>query len=265
MTGTPGSAFKPKVVLYLRKSLDKSDGESLSYAAQRTQCLGLAAKIFPKGFAVKKIIYSNEKGTSLRRPHLLKALKQCAKHRAALFVGRPDRLARNIMIFSTLLMTPLTIFFASFPWLNLNNSSSADERASLLRAALEAHNEGKRISERALNIQPGLKRAMKKMGGRAHTAGSTAIRQQMLAEARRFKAEFKRLKEKQLSPAQIAANLNKRGETTPSLLPSAMNAHEWTAKRVRNHMVRVGLLRHTKMMRAMRAAIAMKKKKKKRA
>ena len=80
----------------------------------------------------------------------------------------PDRLARNMLVFCAILLSSATIFFGSLPWLD-SRVATEDERAAVFRAALEGCLEGSRISERTRNVMVSVRKAMKKMGGNAHS------------------------------------------------------------------------------------------------
>jgi DNA invertase Pin-like site-specific DNA recombinase len=83
-------------------------------------------------------------------------------------------------------MAKIPIFFAEFPTLHLENATLA-ERSSILRAALESHIEGQRISERISAVMPMVRKRKKLMGGRAHSKGSQTKKAMANAEALQIK------------------------------------------------------------------------------
>jgi len=223
-----------KVVKFLRKSKNGTPGglKAMTYEAQSKLCDDFLNQRFKK-WEVVATVKSVERGTALTRPTLMHALEMCVQHGAVLLIGKVNRLARNISVFSSLMLTPLVMFFAELPFFDPRTASRL-ERSSLYRASLEAHLEGLRISERTLAVMPIVRHRKKKMGGSAHKAGSMANRKNAMNEAKRIKDKLVDYKKRHpdCSAPQIAAFLASKNIKTDQ-------GTKFTDRRVRAHMKRL--------------------------
>ena len=153
-----------KVVMLLRKSKANNGRDtSLSLEAQK-QLVATFLKTYYQKHSVVAIIESKESGMTQRRPDLFRALRICAKEGAVLAVAKVDRLARNIMLFMSLLQMKIPIAFAEYPTINFKSCTGGEKKA-ILRAAMEGYIEGMSISERTRSVMPLLKKGKTKMGG----------------------------------------------------------------------------------------------------
>ena len=229
---------KPNVVLFLRKSKSGSTQtvEPMTYQAQQDAIKSFCKMKF-KHYRVVATIKSRESGVALHRPILQRAIALCFKEQAALMLAKVDRLARLISIFDAMLLANIPMFFAEFPTMDLRKVTLA-ERSAIMRAALESHLEGLRVSERIATVMPIVKRKGKKMGGRAHDKGSKKRKANALAEAKRVKPKILKYmrKDKFWSAPKVATNLNDSGVTTD-------NGKQFTPRVVKSHMMKLKLFK----------------------
>ena len=108
------SKRKTRVVKLLRKSKGGNrQQEPMSFDAQNSVCDNFIRKQFGK-VKIVSVIKSRESGVALRRPHLIQAARICVKEDAILVVAKVDRLARNIVLFMTLLLSGIRIYFTEY-------------------------------------------------------------------------------------------------------------------------------------------------------
>ena len=160
----------------------------MTFDAQSSMCDKFAKNKFGK-VKIVSVIKSRESGVTLNRPHLLQAVRACCTKDAILVTSKVDRLARNITVFTSLLMLDLPIWFAEYPTLDMRKGTLA-ERSAVIRQALEGHLEGLRISERTRAVMPLVKKAGKKVGGQAHSKGSKKNKKLAQEEALRIKNDL---------------------------------------------------------------------------
>ena len=188
-------------------------------------------------------IKSSESGLAWKRPDLLKALKVAAKSGACLLVSKVDRLARNLVAFLAVTELPIRIVFADHPHIYTPNMTVA-ERSALYRAAMESHLEALKIGERTAVALARKQKQGVKMGGRAHSEGSKALRKRAVNEAKRVKGDIGQIVKSNpnCGPRRIAINLNEKNILTDQGLP-----FKW--QRVKSRMIHNGQWKYPVMKR----------------
>ena len=118
-----------------------------------------------------------------------------------------------------LLMTPLTIVFGTLIFIDVS-TCTVDEKCGLFYAALAAHIEGLRVSERALSVVPRIKASMKRMGGAARGAGSKARRLRAIDEAKTLRPHLAKMTKEGKSASAMAEALIAMAARKPSMRPA---------------------------------------------
>ena len=218
------AAHHGKFVSYYRVSTDRQGRSGLGLEAQKE---AVQQRLDRGRWQLIAEFLEIESGKRARRPQLDAALAACKKHKAKLVVAKLDRLSRNVSFLLKLIDSDVEVFFADLPELN-----GAMGRFMLTTMASVAELEAGLISERT---KAALK-AAKARGVRLGRYGAEVLEPKFKEEARRRAVELTsviaELRSKDLSLAQMAAELNRRKVATP-------RGGRWDHSSVRNVLKRL--------------------------
>lgn len=218
------AAHHGKFVSYYRVSTDRQGRSGLGLEAQKE---AVQQRLDRGRWQLIAEFLEIESGKRARRPQLDAALAACKKHKAKLVVAKLDRLSRNVSFLLKLIDSGVEVFFADLPELN-----GAMGRFMLTTMASVAELEAGLISERT---KAALK-AAKARGVRLGRYGAEVLAPKFKEEARRRAVELTsviaELRSKDLSLAQMAAELNRRKVATP-------RGGRWDHSSVRNVLKRL--------------------------
>lgn len=175
-----------KFIGYTRVSTQKQGDSGLGLEAQQVAIQSLVARHHGTIVAEFQEVESGRKGAA-SRPALIEALAACKKHKAALVIGKLDRLARDVRFFLEVLDdSKVTIRFADLP----DVDPKTDEgRMLLINMANYAEFEGRRISTRTKAALSAAKARGVKLG----VAGPTNLKPNIDARQQEADAFAKKL------------------------------------------------------------------------
>jgi DNA invertase Pin-like site-specific DNA recombinase len=158
-----------KFISYTRVSTQRQGQSGLGIEAQQAAVQALVARHHGTIVAEFQEVESGRKGAA-SRPALMEALKACKEHRAALVIGKIDRLARDVRFFLEVLDdSKVDIRFADLP----DVCPKTDEgRMLLINMANYAEFEGRRIGTRTKAALAAAKARGVKLG----TTGTTNLK-----------------------------------------------------------------------------------------
>lgn len=203
-----------KFISYIRVSTQKQGQSGLGIEAQQA---AVAHYVQARGQLVAEMheVESGRKG-SKHRPQLARALEACRKQKAALVIGKLDRLARDVRFFLEVIDdSRVDIRFADLPEI----CPSTDEgRMILVSMANFAEFEGRRISTRTKAALA----AAKARGAVLGRAGAINLRPNIEerreaagAFAARLAPLLSEMRQRGLSQRSMLAELNSIGVPTP--------------------------------------------------
>jgi DNA invertase Pin-like site-specific DNA recombinase len=203
-----------KFISYLRVSTQRQGQSGLGLAAQQA---AVASYVRDRGELVDEVqeVESGRKGTKTR-PQLVSALARCKAQKAALVIGKLDRLARDVRFFLEMIDdSGVDIRFADLP----DICPSTDEgRMILVSMANFAEFEGRRISTRTKAALAAAKARGVVLGaaGRANLRPNIEQRQEAAdAFAARLRPTFENMIARKLSLRSMVPELNGIGIPAP--------------------------------------------------
>lgn len=203
-----------KFIQYTRASTQKQGDSGLGIEAQQAAVQALVSR--QQGALIGEFteIESGRKGAA-SRPALMQALAACKKQKAALVIGKLDRLARDVRFFLQVLDdSKVDIRFADLP----DVCAKTDEgRMLLINMANFAEFEGRRIGTRTKAALAAAKARGVKLG----TAGPSNLRPNIEARqvasndfARKLQGILASFRDRGLSQRQQVQELNSLGIKT---------------------------------------------------
>lgn len=203
-----------KFISYTRVSSQQQGVSGLGLEAQQAAVQALVARHQGTIVAEFQEVESGRKGAAAR-PALMEALAACKKHRAALVIGKLDRLARDVRFFLEVLDdSKVDIRFADLP----DVCPKTDEgRMLLINMANFAEFEGRRISTRTKAALAAAKARGTVLGaaGAANLKPNIEARQEAAdAFAKRLQKLLEGFKDRGLSQRAIVNELNALGIKT---------------------------------------------------
>jgi DNA invertase Pin-like site-specific DNA recombinase len=203
-----------KFISYTRVSTKTQADSGLGLEAQQVAVQALAARHHGTIVAEFQEVESGRKGAT-SRPALMDALKACKKQRAALVIGKLDRLARDVRFFLEVLDdSKVDIRFADFPDID---PKTDEGRMVLISMANFAEFEGRRIGTRTKAALTAAKARGVKLGtaGAANLKPNIEQRQQAADDfARKLHGILTGFKARGLSQRAQVAELNSLGIKT---------------------------------------------------
>lgn len=234
-------------VAYCRVSTDMQGREGLGMQAQQDAVRAYLESVgAPDGQPIRWFI-EVESGKVKERPELQAALELCKLRSATLVVAKLDRLARNLAFIATLMESGVDFVCCDMPHANKltiqvlaavaeheREMISTRTKAALasVKAKLRASGTAMTRGNSRLGIAP---REITRLGAGDPLPGATAAGEVNAAKADAFAARMQPILEGMrrsgMSYAEIAAELNRRGEPT-------RKGGEWHSTTVRNILLR---------------------------
>jgi DNA invertase Pin-like site-specific DNA recombinase len=217
-------AYYGRFVAYYRVSTDRQGKRGLGLDAQKE---AVQQRLNGGRWQLMEEFIEVESGKRAKRPQLDAALAACKKHKAKLIVAKLDRLSRNVSFLLKLIDSGVEVLFADLPEL-----SGAMGRFMLTTMASVAELEAGLISERTKAALKAAKARGVRLGRHAAQVLAPKYREEAHQRAIRLEPVIAELKDKGLSLAKIASELNKRKVPTP-------RRGRWDHSSVKNVLKRV--------------------------
>jgi DNA invertase Pin-like site-specific DNA recombinase len=214
------------LVAYRRVSTDRQARSGLGLGAQDAMIREYAART---GCRIIAEFLEDESGKTNDRSELAKAIQTARRRRAAIIVGKLDRMSRRVHFISGLMETGIDFFAADSP---------SDEPFITHVKASFSEEEGRKTSQRTKAALAALKARGVKIGkpenltADAQARGASQNRDQAITANALVSPIMQALKAEGLTQAAIAANLNERGLTI-------RNGSTWTATQVKRVLDRI--------------------------
>ena len=191
-----------KFISDYRVSTDKQGKSGLGLDAQKA---AVADRLNGGRWQIVGEFIEVESGKRTTRPQLDAAIAACKKQKAKLIVAKLDRLSRNVSFLLKLIDSGVEVLFADLPELN-----GAMGRFMLTTMASVAELEAGLISERTKAALKAAKASGVKLGRHGAEVVAPKFKQEARQRAMELEPILTELRDRGLSLAKIAAELNKR-------------------------------------------------------